>query len=89
MTSNLSASVLARLLTLAKKRGDDYNLLRMLWLRTIYMINVRAWPGYLFRDDQRASMCRAQFVSSPSLGVPGYAVVSIELGAITSHVIAR
>jgi Nucleotidyl transferase AbiEii toxin, Type IV TA system len=27
MTSNLSASILARLLTLAKQRGDDYNLL--------------------------------------------------------------
>nr|WP_286197740.1 hypothetical protein [Variovorax boronicumulans] len=27
MTANLSASVLARLLTLAKQRGDDYNLL--------------------------------------------------------------
>ena len=27
MTGNLSASILARLLTLAKKRGDDYNLL--------------------------------------------------------------
>ena len=27
MTGNLSASILARLLTLAKQRGDDYNLL--------------------------------------------------------------
>ncbi len=27
MTGNLSASILARLLTLAKRRGDDYNLL--------------------------------------------------------------
>ena len=27
MTTNLSASVLARLLNLAKQRGDDYNLL--------------------------------------------------------------
>jgi hypothetical protein len=27
MTGNLSASILARLLTLAKQRGDDYSLL--------------------------------------------------------------
>ena len=27
MTGNLSASILTRLLTLAKQRGDDYNLL--------------------------------------------------------------
>jgi hypothetical protein len=53
MTGNLSASILTRLLTLAKQRGDDYSLLlnRFGWSA--------CWPASARRRMPTASCSRA------------------------------
>ena len=45
MTANLAASIRARLLTLAKQRGDDYNLLlnRFVLERLLYRLSTSAY----------------------------------------------
>ena len=59
MTGNLSASILARLLTLAKQRGDDYNLLLNRFGMERLLARVSTSPHanrFLLKDALRAAM---------------------------------
>ena len=62
MTGNLSASILARLLTLAKQRGDDYNLLlnrfgmERLLARVSTAPTLRVYPVYTVIAEKYQAM---------------------------------